>query len=184
MVERKIYCNVLEGAVYEDRCLFKLSKILEGNKSCENCILRELEKIKLSGAKRTYSTAEKRIRPEHKGPRQVKKEIPSVCLSRIQEGEMEPIKDAAQITRQSYRVRDLVNLLGKSERRIRELAKEGKVPARKIGKGWQFSKEEIDQWLSRKRGNSVTTVRPERQQGPEMPSSQAPAYLDPEPMER
>ena len=47
-----------------------------------------------------------------------------------------------------YDVRFLSNLLGKSERRIQEWAKEGKVPARKVGERWQFLKEEIDRWLS------------------------------------
>lgn len=46
MANRKIYCEVIEGVVYDDRCLFKLSKVIDGNKACEGCILRELEKSK------------------------------------------------------------------------------------------------------------------------------------------
>jgi hypothetical protein len=45
LVSRKIFCEVIEGIVYEDRCLYKLSKILEG-RTCGNCILRELERMK------------------------------------------------------------------------------------------------------------------------------------------
>ena len=45
-------------------------------------------------------------------------------------------------------VLSLAKLLGKSPRRIQELAKEGKIPARKVGPVWQFNKQEIDQWLS------------------------------------
>ena len=77
---------------------------------------------------------------------------------------------------------DLAILLGKSERRIRERAKEGKIPGCKIGIEMVFQRE-IDRWLSERKETSVTTVQPESQQEPQMPFAQAPGYADPEPME-
>ena len=94
---RKVFCEVIQGVTYSDRCLFKLAKVLEGNKSCEYCVIREIERIRSGESKGTHSNAEKRIRPEAKGPHRVKKEIPPAYLPRIQEGEMEPIEDAGQI---------------------------------------------------------------------------------------
>ena len=51
MNNRKVYCQVVEGVVYDDRCLFKLSKIIEKNRTCEVCIVREMERIKPPGIK-------------------------------------------------------------------------------------------------------------------------------------
>jgi excisionase family DNA binding protein len=146
---RKIFCEVVQGITYSDRCLFKLAKVLEGNKSCENCILREIEKIRSGGSKRTHSSAEKRIRPKSKEPRQIKKKISPTCIHRIPEEEAEPL------TKQSYSIRDLVNLLGKPERTIRKWAEKGKIPAHKVGKKWRFSKEKIDRWLSEQKGDAI-----------------------------
>ena len=64
---RKIWCEIIESACYEDRCLFKLSKIIEGNKVCEDCILREAEKLKETGPKKkkkAKSGPKKRLRSE------------------------------------------------------------------------------------------------------------------------
>lgn len=155
---RKIYCEVIEGTVYEDRCLFKLSKVIEDNESCENCILRELEKNKLSGGKRTFSSAEKRIRPESKGPRQVKKKISPTCIHRI------PEEEAELLTIQSYSIRDLVSLLGKPERTIRKWAEKGRIPVHKVGRKWRFPKEEMDRWLSEQKGNASETPQAEERQ--------------------
>lgn len=52
MAGRKIFCGVVEGVVYDDRCLFKLSQVLEDNKTCEGCVLREIEKMKSEKTKR------------------------------------------------------------------------------------------------------------------------------------
>ena len=70
MSNRKIYCEVIEGVVYDDRCLFKLSKIIEGNKTCKACVVRETERIKPPGVKgakagakgKTETGAEKRAK--------------------------------------------------------------------------------------------------------------------------
>ena len=53
MSNRKILCQVIEGIVYEDRCLYKLSKIVEDNKICEECVVRELERMKSGKAGRS-----------------------------------------------------------------------------------------------------------------------------------
>jgi excisionase family DNA binding protein len=50
-----------------------------------------------------------------------------------------------------YSTKDLNKLLGRSECRIRELAKEGKIPAQKVGSTWQFPREEIDKWFFEKK---------------------------------
>ena len=65
MPNRKIYCEIMDGICYEDRCLFKLSKIIEGNKVCEACILREAEKLKETGPekkKKAKSGPKKKLR--------------------------------------------------------------------------------------------------------------------------
>lgn len=49
MDAKKVWCSVVEGAVWSDRCLFKLSKVIEKNRDCESCILHELEQIKPYG---------------------------------------------------------------------------------------------------------------------------------------
>lgn len=46
MTDRKIYCEVLEGVTFAERCLYELSKVIEGNKTCESCIFRELQRLR------------------------------------------------------------------------------------------------------------------------------------------
>ncbi len=60
---RKIFCEIIQGVVYEDRCLFKLSKVIEGNRSCRGCILQEIEKFK-SGKRKSKKRGEKRSKRE------------------------------------------------------------------------------------------------------------------------
>jgi hypothetical protein len=43
---RKVFCEIIQGIVYEDRCLFKLSKVIDGNRTCKECILQEIENFK------------------------------------------------------------------------------------------------------------------------------------------
>ena len=88
-----------------------------------------------------------------------------------------------KLTKHSYSVRGLVILLGKPDRTIRKWAEKGRIPAHKVGREWRFPKEEIDRWLSGRRGNSATVMQSESQQGPEMPSAHGPEWMDPEPME-
>ncbi len=97
MEARKVYCEVIQGVVYDDRCLFKLSKVIENNKSCLNCILHEVEKIKSCGGKKTRIDAGKRNKPRRKGQYRAEKNIPSTRLPKIPEGETGAIKDKSQI---------------------------------------------------------------------------------------
>ena len=60
-MEKKIWCGILEGAIYDDRCLFKLSQAIPGNKSCEQCIIFEnlqlrnkLEELKFLWKKKAH----------------------------------------------------------------------------------------------------------------------------------
>jgi hypothetical protein len=46
-MERKAWCSILEGAIYDEHCLFKLSQTVPGNRSCEQCIL--FENLQLRG---------------------------------------------------------------------------------------------------------------------------------------
>ncbi len=161
---RKVFCEVVQGVVYDDRCLFKLSKVIENNKSCENCILQELEKIKSYGRKKTRIDAGKRNKPRRKGRDQAEKDNPHTRLPKIPEGEAGAIKGAPQISKQSYSMRALIGLLGKSERTIREWAEKGKIPAQKVGKKWRFFKEEMDRWLSERKGEPNGTQEIEDEQ--------------------
>ena len=69
MENRKIYCEVVEGIVWETRCLFKLSKVVEGSKACESCILRQLEEIQSCGIKRAKASPKKKsnVKPKKRG---------------------------------------------------------------------------------------------------------------------
>lgn len=156
---RKVLCEVVDGVVYSDRCLYKLSKVIEGNKTCENCILRRLEKIESRGV--IVPDVGEKKRGKAKRVRRARKKISLAGLSGIPKEGKEAIEDASQIDKQMYSVQNLVNVLGKSERRIRELAQEGKIPAHKVGKVWHFPKKEMDRWLSEKRGETRSTLRSE-----------------------
>jgi excisionase family DNA binding protein len=144
MAGRKIFCGVVEGIVYDDRCLFKLSKVIEDNKTCEGCILREIEKVKLEKTKR-FDTKDIR---ETKDIRDIK----DTRRRRRRKGSPrgKPNLIGNEDTIQTYSSQDLIDLLGKSERDIQRLAQEGKIPAHKVGRKWRFPKEEFDRWLSEK----------------------------------
>jgi excisionase family DNA binding protein len=162
---KKIYCEILEGVTFSDRCLFKLSKIIEGNKTCENCILRQLERIKSrkaeqSGENDIKATKDVKARKginvtnDMEGTRKKRKRSKPRPKK-----EPEPIADAQANAKQMYSIQALSKLLGKSVRRTQELAKEGNIPGQKVGTHWEFSKEEIDLWLSEKKEytNNVST---------------------------
>ena len=72
-------------------------------------------------------------------------------------GKPGPIADAPPDPEQPYTVQGLSKLLGKSERRIQELANEGKIPAHKVGSHWEFPREKIEKWFSEK-GRSTGNV--------------------------
>ena len=168
MAEIKVYCSVLEGVTFSDRCLFKLSKIIEGNKICEGCILRQLERLKRCGfeeaearpVKKIKAGRKKRLKTSESISSDTKKSNDMKRSNKIKKSE--DVKESEDIkgsenAKSQYSVRDVGKLLGKSERRTQELAKEGKIPARKIGLHWIFNKEEIDRWLSEK-GKCIDVV--------------------------
>jgi excisionase family DNA binding protein len=132
--------------------LFSLSKIIEGNKTCENCILRELKLLKCLGVKEIDKKKEGDQRPvsalpKKKRPKKAAKPKDMKGSGAIQE----------QGADQSYTAESLAETLGKSKRRIQELAKQGKIPGRKVGSHWMFEKKEINAWISEN-----TTLSPQR----------------------
>lgn len=44
-------------------------------------------------------------------------------------------------------VRDVADYLQLSKDQIYRLAQQGKIPVSKLGRGWRFKKEKIDQWM-------------------------------------
>lgn len=44
-------------------------------------------------------------------------------------------------------VKDVADYLQLSKDQIYRLAQQGKIPVSKIGRGWRFKKEKIDQWM-------------------------------------
>ena len=44
-------------------------------------------------------------------------------------------------------VKDAADYLQLSKDQIYRLAQQGKIPASKVGRGWRFRKEKIDQWV-------------------------------------
>ena len=186
MESRKVFCEILESVCYSDRCLYRLSKVIKGNKTCEQCfvhIVDQLEEIKPCGIKKEVPERRKKKKVRAKGSYQAKKNIPSAGLLKIPEGKSEAIKDASQVIKQSYSARDLVSLLGKSERTIQKWAKEGKIPGRKVGIEWQFPKEETDRWLSERKDNTNIKPGTEDQQESPIPFAQPLGNADLEPME-
>jgi hypothetical protein len=51
MANRRVFCEIVSGICFEDRCLYALKKIIERSKTCEQCIVREVESLK-SGSKK------------------------------------------------------------------------------------------------------------------------------------
>jgi len=173
MVDRKVYCEVIESVTFSDRCLFKLSKIIEANPTCENCLLRLFERMKSgkaersganeinmsNGIKATKATKVTKVIKVTNGPEGLSKRRRTKPMPKRKP---RVIMDAPADAKQMYSTQDLSKLLGKSERRIQELAKEGKIPAQKVGMVWKFSREEMDRWLSGKKGcgDNVMTLSP------------------------
>jgi excisionase family DNA binding protein len=44
-------------------------------------------------------------------------------------------------------VKDVADYLQLSKDQIYRLAQRGKMPASKVGRGWRFKREKIDQWV-------------------------------------
>ena len=167
---KKVWCSVVEAAVWSDRCLFKLSKIIEGSRDCESCLLRELEKIKFCGKEAKTGKKRKPKAKQMRGPRSIV-DVPNDINDVNDTKDTKDTKGVKKKSRrakarrgrkpgaitvappdpgQTYTVQDLSKLLGKPKRRIQELALLGEFPGHKVGRTWQFPKEEIDKWLSEK----------------------------------
>lgn len=164
MADRKIYCEILEGVTFSDRCLFKLSKIIEGNKTCENCILRQLERLKrekvgrsgvndikdIKSIKDTNVINDTNVTNDTSKRRRRTKSRPKARPGSTIEKQGD--------TKQTYSIQLLSKLLGKSRRTIQEWAQRGKIPAQKIGGDWNLAKKEIDEWLSEKGKPSLQCI--------------------------
>jgi hypothetical protein len=66
-MERKIWCEIVSGAVYDRNCLFKLSQTIPGNSNCQGCILFEniqlrnkIEELKTEWRKKIKKLSSKR----------------------------------------------------------------------------------------------------------------------------
>ncbi len=145
MADRKIYCPIVEGVTYESRCLFALSKVIEGNPACESCILRELKAIKRCGI---GPTPAKPMEETEATVRKPKKRKPTKVRNLRKVGKPRKLRRASNVSNLTYDIRRLSELLGRSVRRTQELAKEGKIPgSRKVGRCWIFERSQMDEWL-------------------------------------
>lgn len=66
-MNRKLFCEVVQGVVYEDRCLLKLSKMTENSKACAQCTLSEIlqlrnkiEELKLAWKKKVHKLSSRK----------------------------------------------------------------------------------------------------------------------------
>lgn len=57
-------------------------------------------------------------------------------------------------------VEEVAELLGFSPYTIRQFAREGKIPGRKIGREWRFSREALDGWF----GATGSETEPEQKE--------------------
>lgn len=160
----KTYCSVVDGLTYSDRCLWKLSKMIDKNKTCESCLLFKLEQTERK-LKEALGTG--RSRPKAGSARNKKrfgikdtsdtkgtsdaKDIKTTREKIETSPEKEPRPAKGQGTTEEYTCQDLVDLSGKFQRRLRKLAQEGKIPAHKVNGQWHFHKSEIDNWLLAKK---------------------------------
>jgi excisionase family DNA binding protein len=154
---KKIYCEILEGVTYSDRCLFKLSKVIEGNAACESCILRELERLRSAGAKAPNDKDNKdnidntrgRAAAGVRSGREIKGRKSQKRLKK------KPRSIESETSNHMYSVGELSKVLGKAERTLQGWAQEGKIPAVRVGIRWCFPREEIAHWLSEKKGTHL-----------------------------
>jgi len=130
---RKIFCEIVEGAVYEDRCLYKLSKVVEGNPTCKNCIIQELEVLKGKKGKKIK------------------------CLKKFKTDHTFPDRDGFPLLN-VYDTKTVSHLLNIPIRTIQKWAEKGEIPAEKIGSKWKYPKKEIDQLLKEKKLNGLSTI--------------------------
>ena len=126
----KVWCDVWDGAIYRERCLYHLGKIARENKTCLGCIC--YEKMQLEERLEQIRSS-KRARKKEKSGKEAR----------------EPMQKPDQEPDQFYTSNELVKLFGRSLRRIQEWAKVGKIPAEKNGPHYRFPKAEINGLLKK-----------------------------------
>jgi len=52
---------------------------------------------------------------------------------------------------------ELAEYLGVNYRTILQMAREGRLPGRRVGTAWRFHKEAIDQWLAAREHQPITS---------------------------
>jgi excisionase family DNA binding protein len=126
----KVWCDVWDGAIYRERCLYHMGKVARENKTCLGCIC--YEKIQI----------EERLE-QIRSPKRVKKQERSGKEVR------EPIQKPDQDPDQFYTSKELIKLFGKSPRTIQIWAEKRRIPAEKNGVYWRFPKAEINELLKK-----------------------------------
>jgi len=171
MTPRKVHCEVIEGLVYEDRCLYKLCQVTKDSKTCESCILRELERfksVKTNVSDVSFISSDIKISSDVSDGRTGKR--------RSKRGRKRTPKFIGSETpKQMYSSQELSKVLGKAERTLQEWAQKGKIPAVRVGIKWRFPKEEVDRWLSQRKGGTVEPSQLEEKA--EQPEFQKPDFV-------
>ena len=172
MTLRKVYCELVEALVYESRCLYKLCQVTKDSKTCDCCILRELEKLKATGTKVPNDTNDINDINDTNGI----KDINDIGNRSRQKMKKRSAKRRAKKTsrsiesetpKQMYTTEELSEILGKAERTLQEWAQKGRIPAVRVGIKWRFPKEGVDRWLSRRKGDGCGI--PHTKQSEELP---------------
>jgi excisionase family DNA binding protein len=51
---------------------------------------------------------------------------------------------------------ELAHYLKRGRSTLYKMAREGKIPARKIGRSWRFDREEVDRWLRQQTSSAAS----------------------------
>lgn len=129
--EKRIFCEVWDHLILSNQCLHIAGKTAKENRTCLNCIF--FENLTLKGEIQDKS-------PKRKAKKRIIGEIKEI------EGKEKKVEESP--LQEFYTVADVSNILGKPERRVQKLTKEGKIPGLKVGRIWYFRKEEIDTFVS------------------------------------
>jgi predicted DNA-binding transcriptional regulator AlpA len=145
LAARKIYCEIVAGLTYEDRCLWKRAMTIDGNKSCENCILREVERLK------EWEPQRKETRGRKRGTTRKKKT----------QGTEATVAQVSPV----LNIRELSGLVGKAKRTLQKMAQDGRIPGKRTLNGWEFSRAKIKEWLSREKERENIGADPNHMEG-------------------
>jgi excisionase family DNA binding protein len=126
----KIWCDVWDGAIYRESCLYHLGKVARENKTCPGCICYENMQLE---ERLERARSPKRARKEEKSGKEIR----------------EPIQRPDADPNQFYSSKELAKLFGRSPRTIQTWAEERKIPAEKNGPYWRFPKAEINGFLKK-----------------------------------